>query len=128
MSRAEINGVSYDVGPNDLLLIIGNKVRRNHVIVGEIDPNKKLDVTLHGEPLNIDSSVSVTVNGNVQGNVDAMGDIAVTGSVGGNVDGHDVKCGDVKGDIDAMNNVECGKVGGDVDAGGDVIKKIIKAK
>ncbi len=65
---------------------------------------------------------SVTVNGDVKGDVDAAGSVSVKGSVGGTVDASgSVTCGDVNGNVDASGNVMCGKVGGGVDAGGNVI-------
>jgi len=63
---------------------------------------------------------SVTVEGDVAGDVDCGGS-ATCGNVGGSVDaGGSVSCGNVTGDVDAGGSVRCGSVGGRVDAGGSV--------
>ncbi|MGN1003028.1 MAG: helix-turn-helix domain-containing protein [Oscillospiraceae bacterium] len=84
---------------------------------------------------NVSSAYSVSVSGEVGGDVDAGRDVScgqVSGSVDvgrdlscgevyGNVDaGSSVSCGEVSGNVDAGSGVSCGNVGGDVDAGGSV--------
>jgi hypothetical protein len=64
---------------------------------------------------------SVTLDGDVSGDVTCGGSAHVSGSVGGKVDaGGSISCGDVRGSIDCGGSVHCGSVGGHVDAGGSV--------
>jgi len=73
-----------------------------------------------GPALNVQSDFSVTVEGDVQGDVNAHGDVDC-GEVGGSVyaDG-DVDCGDILGHVTAGGDVDCGGVEGNLSAGGDV--------
>ena len=62
-------------------------------------------IEFEGDLASLTSEGSVSVNGNVKGDVDAGGSVA---------------CGNVEGDVDAGGSVNCGNVEGDVDAGGSI--------
>lgn len=99
-----INGKSISVQGNNIS-IVNNKVYVDGKLVEE-GLTGDVKITFEGELANLDSSASVTVNGNVKGDIDASGSVTVYGDVGG--------------DVDASGSVTCGNVGGDVDASGSV--------
>jgi hypothetical protein len=77
-------------------------------------------IQFEGDIASIKSDTSVTVNGNVHGNVDAGGSI-ICQQVGRDVDaGGSVTCTDIQGDVDAGGSVTCGEIHGNVHAGGSV--------
>lgn len=79
---------------------------------------------------NIDSGSSVNVQGNVSGDVDAGNGVNIGGSVQGDVDaGNSVKVdGNVGGNVDAGGSTTVNTVSGNVDAGGSVTATTIKGK
>ena len=88
---------------------------------GALDSDRR-PVTLRyeGSALNIESDFSVSVEGEVQGGVQAGGDVDC-GDVEGNINcGGDVDCGNVEGNINCGGDVDCGDVSGSVQAGGDL--------
>lgn len=99
-----INGKTY-VGSNisvvnDRVIIDGKPVE---------DPGKGIvSIKIEGDLSSLHSDLAVTVNGNVQGNVDA---------------GNSVTCGNVQGSVKAGNSVNCGDVGGSAKAGNSVNKR-----
>jgi len=80
---------------------------------------------LEGQIQNLRSDASITVEGDVQGNVDAGVSASVGGSVGGQVEaGGSAKVGgSVGGSVAAGGSVNCGDVAGNVDAGGSVKRR-----
>lgn len=100
-----INGVTYD-GTN--VKVVNNKVWIDGKRVDNAEPDKNqiLKVHVYGDLNNLDADGSVTVLGNVAGDIDAGGS---------------VQARNVGGDIDAGGSVKCGKVGGSIDAGGSVV-------
>ena len=63
-------------------------------------------VELTGDVQSIDAGTSVTVKGNVSGDVDAGNSATIKGNVGGSVDaGNSVHCGNVSGNVKAGNSV-----------------------
>ena len=106
MAKIIINGTTYEVQGSNISINNGNIiVNGNTVISGLTGPVK---VEWSGPLANLDAKGSVTVYGNVEGNVNCGG------SFGG---------GNVKGHVDAGGSVSCGTVGGDVDAGGSISMK-----
>jgi cytoskeletal protein CcmA (bactofilin family) len=65
-----------------------------------------VEIKFEGNLVSLESDSSVTVSGDVHGNVDAGGSI---------------RCGAVGGDVDAGGSVVCGCVNGRVRAGGSVM-------
>jgi len=81
---------------------------------------KEIPFNYEGPAMNIESVLSVWVQGPVQGNVKA-GDSVSCGDVAGSVDaGDNVNCGHVYGDLRASDSVTCTEVAGDVVAGDGV--------
>lgn len=79
---------------------------------------------------NIEAYESLTIHGNVQGDVDARKSLSC-GDVEGDVRADSsVNCGDINGDLYANGSANCGDVGGNVNAGrsvncGDVRGKVL---
>ena len=78
-------------------------------------------VMVDGTSIEIKDDVrDVHIEGNV-GCIYADGSVTVKGNVTGDVDaGGSVECGNVGGDVDAGGSVEAKDVAGDIDAGGSV--------
>jgi cytoskeletal protein CcmA (bactofilin family) len=105
MNVVIINGKRYEGGRSisvngDSVYIDGKKV--------DSKPNEDgiLEVRIEGGAISVVSDASVTVNGDVHGDVKA---------------GHSVHCKNVEGSVRAGHSVNCGNVGGDVDAGHSVM-------
>ena len=92
-----------------------------HELIGAGAAGQKTFVfEYEGPAQDIESAVSVTVQGDVEGSVSA-GESVSCGDVAGTVDaGAEVNCGDVGGDVVAAGNVSCGDVSGSVRARGSV--------
>jgi hypothetical protein len=104
---------------------------------GKLYEGQKLEIRIDGEPVNVESpealvikvegdladlatSQSVTMDGNVHGDVKA-GNSVSCGNVGGDITaGNKLTCEDVSGDVRAGHDVTCGTVGNGVHAGRDV--------
>lgn len=81
---------------------------------------KEIPFVYEGPALNVDSVLSVHVQGPVQGNVNAGDDVSC-GDVAGSLSaGDNVHCGHVYGDLRASDSVTCTEVAGDVVAGDGV--------
>lgn len=115
-----VNGTTVEVDDGSDVSVVGDQVIVNNKgtkFTGDL----KIEVV--GGLINLRAERgSVTVNGDVKGEVDAAGSVNVKGNVGGKVDASgNVQCGDVNGSVDAGGNVMCGKISGNVDAGGNII-------
>jgi len=119
MNTIIINGKSICVSGNNVSVVNGTIIVDGKVI--EEGLSGIVEVKFEGDLAKLDvKHGSATINGNVQGSVDAGGNV-VCGNVGNSVDaGGNVTCRDVKHSVDAGGNVTCGDVGGDIDAGGSV--------
>ena len=94
-------------------------VRKNgeEVAVSEAEP---IRLELSGAVPGISTTLSVNVDGDVYGAVNAGGQVRC-GDVYGNANaGGQVSCGDVSGNAGAGGVVNCGDVGGNVSAGGQM--------
>ncbi len=84
---------------------------------GNIFESKEINITINGtiKNLKIDGNVNV-LSGNVE-KIDASGSVTVSGDVNGNIDCNgSVSCGNVTGNVDANGNVMAKNIAGDVDA------------
>lgn len=114
--KAIIDGVDYEVEKDEVILVIGNRVLKNHAIVTERS-DKPLDVVISGELATVFCNLSLTVNGNVHGDAKA-GTSMICGNVNGDIKtGTYAKCGGVRGSVNSGTYTECKDVGGDVKSG-----------
>lgn len=82
------------------------------------EEGKKLCFVLEGDALNVNSNISVEIQGSVEGNVAAGAYVECNGGVAGNVAvGSYLKCGGIAGDVAAGSYIECGGIAGHVTAG-----------
>lgn len=98
-----INGKAISVQGNNIS-VINNRVYVDGKLIEE-ELSGTVEISFIGDLASLKTDSSATVNGSVQGDVDAGGSVS---------------CGDVVGSVDAGGSVSCGTVGGDVDAGGSV--------
>lgn len=121
MNRISVNGTTYELpdGATDVRISGGTLTVGGAPIASGL--SGEVRVRWEGPLASLDCRHgSVTVEGDVAGDVDCGGS-ATCGNVGGSVDaGGSVSCGNVTGDVDAGGSVRCGSVGGRVDAGGSV--------
>ncbi len=102
------------------VLFAGHKLVGHESAGDRIFSRKQISFQYEGPALNIQSDFSVTVDGDVRGDVIAGSDVNCD-DVGGNVHaGGDVNCDAVHGDVHADGDVDCDGVAGSVQAGGDV--------
>lgn len=106
MNIININGRSISVSGNGITINNG-KVYVDGKLVEE-GLSGQVEVSFTGDLASLKVDGSATVNGNVQGRLDAGGS---------------VNCKDVGKSVDAGGSVNCGTVGGNVDAGGSVSMK-----
>lgn len=116
-----INGKTYRGGNN--ISIVNGKVTIDGIPQDGEPLTGVVEVKVEGNLTSLRTDASVTVKGDVLGDVDAGGSVQC-GAVGGEVDaGGSINCGAVNGDVDAGGSVNCGDVQGDVDAGGFVVRR-----
>jgi len=99
-----INGIQIE-GNNLNVTMKNGAITINGKHIDALDNLKGYEVTIEGDVHTLNVSGSVTVNGNVTGNIDAGGSVS---------------CKDVSGDIDAGGSIKSGKCNGNIDAGGSV--------
>lgn len=111
---------NYD---DDTLYIVVAKGKDINTVLNlksTIKNKEDIEIEITGKALNVYSSFSVKIDGDVEGDVSA-GDGVACGNVGGTVAAGDgVTCGDVIGDVSAGDGVTCGDVRGSVTAGDSV--------
>lgn len=102
------------------VLFVGHTLVGHESAGDRIFSKRQVSFQYEGPALNVQSDFSVTVEGNVQGDVTAGGNVDCE-DVGGSVTaGGSVDCEGVTGSVQAGGDVDCGGVGGSVTAGGDV--------
>ena len=119
-----VNGTTVEAPDGCSVSVVNGQIIINDE-PAEVSFSNELKIEVIGGLINLKTERgSVTVHGDVQGQVNANGSVKVDGNVGGKVDANGaVTCRDVKGNVDAGGSVQCGNVGGDVDAGGSVIRR-----
>ena len=112
MNNVNINGRTINVPDGASVSIINNRVIVDGVEWSEQgeDLQGVVRVEITGYVENLRTDASVTVHGNVNGDVDAGGA---------------VKCGKVAGNVRAGGSVKCDDVGLSVNAGGSVKARTI---
>ena len=118
-SKVTINGKTYR--GNNISIQNGTVyVDGKAVDDSEPDDNGILKVQITGDVGLVECDRSVTVKGNVNGDVRAKGSVRC-GAIGGNVDaGGSVRCDDVGESVDAGGSVRASQISGSVCAGGSV--------
>lgn len=132
-----INGTKYEIGENELLIVIGNKITIGTNFSGEFKHSDQ-SIMINGNVGNITTNRNVNVADKVSGNITAVGSVNVGGdaegvtaqgnvTVNGTVRGNvattgEVRCGDVGGDVKTVGNVNCGNVTGKITTVGNVYR------
>lgn len=104
---------------NDCLYAV---LYHGHTLIGsgDVTKSKKIEFCYEGPALNIHSEYNVSVDGDVQGSIEAGGAVSCD-AVGGDVRAAgSVSCDDVNGSVNAGGIVTCDNIKGDVKAGGSV--------
>ena len=129
-AKISINNKSYE-GHSINIVIDGSIVES--IPLDKIKSSIPVEVT--GGLANLATHLSVTVNGDVKGDIHAGGNVTcenIKGDIeaGGNVKcetidgdveaGGEIKCQEINGTVDASGNVKCETINGDVEAGGNV--------
>lgn len=120
MGTMSINGRSFT--GNNLTMRNGRIILDGVDVTDDtgVDPKTILEIKLTGDLESLDCDKSVTVIGQVKGNIDARGSVNCD-NVGGDIKaGGSVNADDVKGSVYANGSVNCDDVGGSVQAGGSV--------
>lgn len=104
MAKITINGEVFQIEGSASISINNNSISvgGNKIKDGLSDI---VEIKWEGPVADVDSNASISITGDVTGDVDAGGS---------------VKCGNVGGDVDAGGSISCGNVSGDVDAGGSI--------
>ena len=109
-NKMRINGKVYNIPAganisvvNNVVLVDGKKIPSDDVQIS--------DVIIEGDTGPVRADGSVTVNGNVTGNVDAGGSVKA-GNVSGKVNaGGSVKAADITGSVNAGGSVKAERIG-----------------
>ena len=107
MNTIYINGKSINVQGNNIS-VINNRVYVDSKEVTDGELSGVVELKFIGDLANLDVDGSLTVKGNIHGNVDVGGSLT---------------CGDIGGDADVGGSVNCKVINGKVDAGGNVNAK-----
>lgn len=106
MNTIIVNGMKIQT--NGKNISINNDVIKVNGKVIMSDLSGQVDIRFEGDLANLECDGNVTVNGIVNGDINAGGNIS---------------CGAVGRDADAGGNIICGNVGRDIDAGGNISMK-----
>lgn len=110
MGKTIINGKTYN---GNSISIQGDRVIIDGNIVESVNKGIKIEI-VHGPIDSIYSDKSLTIVGNINGNVAAGGSVSCDTVVGNITTKKSVACDDVEGDIFAGGSVNCDKVTGNV--------------
>lgn len=104
MNKVIVNGKVIETSGRNITIQNGTIIIDGDVVQDGLTGN--INVSIHGDVEKINCGGSVSVEGNVLGDVDCGGSATIRG--------------DVKGSVDCGGSCTCGNVGGDIDAGGSV--------
>ncbi len=115
MATITVYGNSYE-GSSIEIKVDGKPVEKGSEAEGE----GPVRISVTGGLASLTTDASVSIGGDVSGDVSAGNDVKCGGVSGGVNCGNDVKCGGVGGGLSCGNDVKCGGVGGGLNCGGDV--------
>lgn len=104
MNKVIINGQVFETSGKNITINNGTIIIDGTVIQEGLTGS--INVAIYGDVEKINCGGSVSVEGNVLGDIDCGGSANIRG--------------DVKGSVDCGGSCTCGNVGGDIDAGGSV--------
>lgn len=119
-SNIVINGIRYE-SQGGSISIHGGVVIIDGVVQGGDKLSGIVKIELTGDLANLTTDASVTMTGNISGDLEAGGSVTIAGDVAGNIEaGGSVKCGNVNKNVSAGGSVDAVLVGGSISAGGSV--------
>lgn len=114
-----ITGNSY-VAYDSVHMVGGRLIIDGEEVTGESYLQNVIHIDVKGNSISVDSDKSVSVSGDVTGNIDARGSVTCDNVHGDIKAGGSVTCDDVKGSIYSNSSVTCNNVGGSVMANGSI--------
>lgn len=112
-STITVNGKTITVKGNNISVANGRIIVDGKVM--EEGLSGDVNVILSGDIKHIDVTGSVTVNGDVFGDIDAGSSVNVSGNITGYVDaGSSVSANNITGDVDAGSSVNANNINGGV--------------
>ena len=130
MNYVTINGKRIIV-PDGSVSIINDKVFVNgkeYLQSGDLEKATEIRVVINGTLELLETSKSISLTGDIKGNVTALGSINCD-RIGGDVySGGSVSCDNVGGNVFSDGSVSCDDVGGNVTSRGSVSCDTVKGK
>ena len=124
-----INGINKASFNGYTLSIINDKIYIDDKLIDNVSPflqEKVINITISGNVNVVSINGNITVNGNVNGDVESGGDIIVNGNVSGDVNSNaNTECGDVAGDVNTKGNITCKNIEGNIECSNLVSGNII---
>ena len=114
--RISINGYDTHVVDGASITVKDGTISIDGVVSGTFDGAP--DITIYGDPGNIEADGNVKVVGIVAGSINAGGSINCDDVHGNASAGGSINCDDVHGNASAGGSINCDDVGGSVTAGG----------
>jgi hypothetical protein len=120
-AKITINGQTYTAPEDADLSVINGVVYIDGEKVAEVGKKSQTKIEVVGNINQLKADGDVSIDGSVQGNINASGSVRC-GDVKGDVDcGGSASCGNIEGDVDCGGSISCGNVNGGIDAGGSVV-------
>lgn len=124
MGTVHINGKQYDVPDNANISVIGDLLYVTGIPYSDSPlSDAKIEIKIEGPVFSVSAERgSITVDGNIGGDVKAGGSVSTNGNIGGNVSaGGSVKCNDVlNGNVSAGGSIKAGMVNGSANCKGSL--------
>lgn len=114
-STVNVNGRTITVSGNDISIINGKVYSDGILVEGDLIDNS-VTIKIEGPIANITSDRSLTVIGNVTGDVNSNGSVNCD-DIKGNVSANgSINCDDISGNATAQGSINCDDIGGDATA------------
>lgn len=114
-----INGQSFEVSGSNVSITNGTVYVDGKEIINDL--KGIVEIKWEGEVANINSQASVSVAGNVQGDIAAGGSISCGDILTGNAKANgSITCSDIHGDAKAGGSIKCNNIKGSAKAGGSI--------